>query len=168
MKNTKNVKLEFYEQKWFKLICLLTFSGWLFSMIHSPFQIKSNELVELDVTVKGEWKSGGSKNPIKLSFKTKEFSNKFGIYIGGTYGRWTEVTDGLKENSVVKIKIHKSNKKKLNIDSEVIPIYYLNNYTSGLVFNENEFNQGEKDSDNRVLGIFIVLFIIALWNILSD
>ena len=168
MKTKKNSKLEFYDQKWFKLICLLVFFGWLFSMIDTTFQIKSEELIELNVTVKGECKFGSPRNPIKLSFKTKEFSNSFGIYTGGTYGRWTEVTDCLKENSMLKIKIHKNNKKKLNKDSKTIPIYYLSSNDSGLIFNENEFNQGEKDSDNRVLIFFIVVFIIAFWKIVSD
>ena len=161
-------KLEFFEQKWFKLVCLFAFFGWLFYMTHTPFEINKEELMELNVTVNGKWKSGGHRNPIKIYFKTKEYSNQFGIYVGGIFGKWTEVTNSLEHNNRIVIRIHKDNKKNLNIATEVIPIYYLKSDKSGLVFNENKFNEGEKSSDNRVLWLFIILFIISLWRILTD
>ncbi|MEP7092901.1 MAG: hypothetical protein ABI793_02505 [Flavobacterium sp.] len=168
MKIKKNIKLAFYETKWFKLICLFSFFGWLFYMMNDTFQINTNELIEIKATVNNKWKSGGTKNPIKLYFETKEFSNQFGIYTGGIFGRWTEVTNTLEQNSRITIKIHKKNKKNLNIPTEVIPIYYLNSDKMGLIFDENEFNEGEKSSDNRFIVILIFIFIICFWNIIKD
>jgi hypothetical protein len=162
------IKLEFYEQKWFKIICLVAFFGWLFYMIHPTFEINKNELVELNVTVDKEWKTGGQRNPVKLYFTVKEYSNQFGIYVGGIYGRWTEVTETLEPNRKIKIKIHKSNKYNLNKETEVISIYYLKNEKSDIVFNEDEFNEGEKSSDNRVMVFFIIIFILGLWKILTE
>jgi predicted DNA-binding protein (MmcQ/YjbR family) len=166
-KNTNN-ELAFYEQKWFKLLFLFSFFGWLFYITIPSFQINSSELTEINVTVKEQWKSEGSRNPIKIYFKTKEYSNRFGIYVGGIFGRWAEVTNSLEENSHIKIKIHKSNKDKLNIESEVIPIYYLNSAKLGLIFDEYDANQGEKSSDYRFIGFLIVIFIFSLWGILND
>ena len=162
------IKLEFYEQKWFKLICFFAFFGWLFYMIQPTFKINKNELVELNVTVDKEWESGGKRNPVKLYFNVKEYSNRFGIYVGGIYGRWTEVTETLKQNAKIKIRIHESNKNNLNKKTEVIPIYYLKNDKSDIVFNEEEFNEGEKSSDNRVMGLFIIIFLLGLWKISTE
>jgi hypothetical protein len=39
-------------------------------------------------------------------------------------------------------------------ETEVIPIYYLKNDKSDIVFNEEEFNYGEQSSDNRIMGFF--------------
>ncbi|MXS70040.1 hypothetical protein GSF70_02265 [Flavobacteriaceae bacterium W22] len=166
--NKKKIKLEFYEQRWFKLICFFTFFGWLFYITHTPFEIEKNELVELSVTVDKEWKSGGNRNPIKLYFNVKEYSNRFGIYVGGIYGRWTEVTQTLQQNAKIKIRIHESNENKLNKENEVIPIYYLKNNKSDIVFNEDNFNEGEKSSSSRVLAFFIIIFILGLWKILTE
>lgn len=162
------IKLEFYEQKWFKLICLLAFFGWLFYLISPTFEINKNELIELNVTVNKEWKSGGQRNPVKLYFTVKEYSNRFGIYVGGIYGRWTEVTQTLNQNAKIKIRIHESNKNNLNKENEVIPIYYLKNDNSEIIFNEDKFNEGEKSSDNRVIGFFTIIFILGLWKILTE
>jgi len=123
--------------------------------------------MEMNVTVKKQWNPEGRGNPIKIYFKTKEYSNDFGIYVGGIFGRWTEVKNSLNENSHITIKIHKSNKRKLNIESEVIPIYYLKSNGS-LIFDENDANQGEKSSDYRFFGFLIVIFIFALWRILNN
>jgi hypothetical protein len=166
LKNKKNIELAFYESKWFKLICLFSFFGWLFYISCDTFEIKKDELIEIRVTVNEKWESGRTRNPIKLYFKTKEYSNRFGIYRGGIFGRWTEVTNALEQNSRITIKIQKNKMKNLNIATEVIPIYYLNSDNKGLVFGENDFNKGEKSSDNRFLGLLIILFIISLWNIL--
>ena len=162
------IKLEFYEQKWFKLISFFALFGLLFIVIHPTFEINKNELVELNVTVDKEWKTGGQRNPVKLYFTVKEYSNRFGIYVGGIYGRWTEVTETLKPNRKIKIKIHKNNKYNLNKETEYIPIYYLKNDKLDIVFNENEFNEGEKSSDNRVKGFFIIIFLLGLWKILTE
>lgn len=168
LKNNKKSKLELYEQKWFKLVCLLTFFGWLFYIMHSPFEIDKNELIELNVTVNNEWKSGGTKNPIKIYFTVKEYSNRFGIYVGGTFGRWTEVTETLEKNRKIFIKVDKNNKKKLNKPKEVIPIYYLSSNEKGLVFNEDKFNEGEKNSDNRFMVFLMIIFLFSLWKILTE
>jgi hypothetical protein len=168
LNNKKTNKLEFYEQKWFKLVCLFVFFGWLFYMIQTPFEIDKNELIELNVTVNKEWKSGGTKNPVKLYFTVNEYSNRFGIYVGGIYGRWTEVTETLEPNRKIKIKIHKKNKYNLNKETEVIPIYYLKNDKSEVIFNEDKFNEGEKSSDNRVIGFFTIIFILGLWKIITE
>ena len=168
LKNKKINKLEFYEQKWFKLVCLSIFFGWLYYMIHTPFKIEKNELIELNVTVNKEWKSGGTKNPIKIYFTVKEYSNRFGIYVGGTFGRWREVTETLQTNRKIFIKVHKNNKKKLDKPTEVIPIYYLNSNEKGLVFNEDKFNEGEKSSDNRFMVFLMIIFILCLWKILTE
>jgi hypothetical protein len=162
------IKLEFYEQKWFKLICFFAFFGWLFYIIHPTFEINKNELVELNVTVNKAWNTSGQRNPVKLYFTVKEYSNRFGIYVGGIYGRWTEVTETLEPNRKIKIKIHKSNKYDLNKETGVIPIYYLKNDKLDLIFNEHEFNEGEKSSDNRVIGFFIIIFLLGLWKILTE
>ena len=164
----KKSKLEFYEQKWFKLICLFLFFGWLFYMTQPTFKINKDELVELNVTVDKEWKRGGKSNPIRINFNVKEYSNRFGIYVGGIFGRWTEVTEALGQNKKITIKIHESNRNNLNKATEVIPIYYLKNDTSDIVFNEDEFNEGEKSSDNRFMGFFIVIFLFALWKIVTE
>jgi hypothetical protein len=97
-----------------------------------------------------------------------EYSNRFGIYVGGIFGRWTEVTETLEPNRKIKIKIHKNNKYNLNKETEVIPIYYLKNDKSDIVFKEEEFNEGEKSSDNRVMGFFIIIFLLGLWKILTE
>ncbi|SHM86900.1 hypothetical protein SAMN05444366_4404 [Flavobacterium saccharophilum] len=168
MRYKRKIKLEFHEEKWFKLICFFVFFGWLLYIINPTFQINKNELVELDVTVYKEWKTGGQRNPVKLSFTVKEYSNRFGIYVGGTYGRWTEVTETLVPNRKIKIKIHKSNKHNLNKETEVIPIYYLKNDNSYIIFNEDQFNEGEKSSDNRVRGFFVIIFLFGLWRICTE
>ena len=168
MKNKKNTTLEFHETKWFKLICLCFFFGWLFYISNDTFQINTNELIEIKVSVKNKWKSGGRRNSIKIYFETKEYTNQFGIYTGGTFGRWTEVRNALKHNSSITIKIHKNNKDSLNISTEVIPIYYLNSDQMGLVFDEKDFNEGEKSSDNRFIGLLIIVFIISLWTIIKE
>ena len=166
--NKKKIKLGFYKQKWFKLVCLFAFFSWLFYVLYSPFEIDKNELVELSVTVDKEWESGGSRNPIKLYFNVKEYSNRFGIYVGGIYGRWTEVTQTLHQDAKIKIRIHESDENFLNKDNEVIPIFYLENDKSDIVFNENNFNEGEKSSDSRVLVFLIIIFIVGLWKILTE
>ncbi len=56
----------------------------------------------------------------------------------------------------------------MNKATEVIPIYYLKNDKSDIVFNEDEFNEGEKSSDNRFMGLFIVIFLFALWKIVTE
>ena len=167
-KNKNKNKLEFYEQKWFKLLCLFLFFGWLFYMTQPTFKINKEELVELNVTVDKEWKRGGKSNPIRINFNVKEYSNRFGIYVGGIFGRWTEVTEALGQNKKITIKIHESNRNSLNKATEVIPIYYLKNDTSDIVFNEDEFNEGEKSSDNRFMGFFIVIFLFAFWQIVTE
>ena len=63
LKTKKKIELEFYEKKWFKLVCLFAFFGWLFYLEWGTFQINKNELIEIKVTVSEKWKSGGSKNP---------------------------------------------------------------------------------------------------------
>jgi len=166
-KNSNNSA--FYENKWFKLICCFVFFGWLFYLAFIPsLKVSPNELTAIKVTVNEKWESGGSRDPIKLYFKTKEYSNRFGIYVGGTFGRWTEVTNALEQNSSITIKINKKDKKNLNLATEVIPIYYLKSDNLGLMFSENDFNHGEKSSDTRFVWFLIVLFIISLWNILRD
>ena len=154
--------------KWFKLICCFAFFGWLFYITYNPKKISDKELIEIKVTVNDKFESGGTRNPIKLYFKTKEYSNRFGIYVGGTFGRWTEVTTALEQKGIITIKIDKADKENLDLKTEVIPIYYLKSHTLGLVFNENDFKQGEKSSDSRFLGFLVVLFIISLWNILKN
>jgi hypothetical protein len=168
LKTKQNNPIAFHETKWFKLTCMLCFFGWLFYMAYSPFEINKNELLEIRVTITEHSKSEGSRNPIRIYFKTKEYANRFGIYGGGTFGRWTEVMDALAQKGRMTIKFHKSNKKNLNVATEVIPVYYINSDFSGLVFNEDEFNQGEKSSDNRFIGFLIFLFIICLWKILRE
>lgn len=168
MKNKKSIELLFYEQKWFKLVFLFSFFGWLLYNSFIPYEINKNELLELDLTVTEKFESSGRTNPIKISFSTKEFSNKFGIYVGGTFGRWTEVTNCLEKNRKIKVKIHKDNKLKLNKVSKVIPIYYLYSNKSGLIFNEEQFNQGEKNSNNRYIVFCIIIFIFCLWGILKN
>jgi hypothetical protein len=173
-KPNKNIKTknkadkDFFEYKWFKLICLFSFFGWLFYMTYTPFEINKNELIELNATVIEKLKSGGQRNPIKLNFKTKEYSSRFGIYKGGVFGRWTEVKNALEPNSSITIKIHKNNKSKLNTAEEVIPIYYLQTDKLGLVFNEDEFNQGEKSSEMRFRVFFLVVFLLWLWKIITE
>ncbi|MFY7939175.1 MAG: hypothetical protein ACOVOQ_17475 [Flavobacterium sp.] len=164
----KNIVNSFYENKWFKLLLSFCFFGWLLYLTYNPFKIEKDELIELKVITKEKWESGGTRDPFKIYFKTKEYSNRFGIYVGGTFGRWTEVTKSLEDNNRNTIKIHKSRISELNIEKEVIPIYYLSNSKYGLIFNENDFNEGEKSSDNRYLILFIILFIISLWNILKN
>lgn len=165
--NKENRELEFFEKKWFKLLCLFAFMGWLLYMWYPTFQINAKELKEIKVTVSEESKSGGRKDPFKLYFKTKEYSNRFGIYVGGTFGRWREVKETLQPNTVLTLKIYDKNYSKLNNPKEVIPIYYLESDRS-LVFDENQFNDGEKSSSNRWLIFIIVVFLAALWSILSD
>ena len=63
LKTKKKIELEFYEKKWFKLVCLFAFFGWLFYLGWGTFQINKNKLIEIKVTVSEKWKSGGSKNP---------------------------------------------------------------------------------------------------------
>lgn len=168
MKNKKSIELLFYEQKWFKLVFLFSFFGWLFYNSFIPYEINKNELLELDLTVKEKFESSGRTNPIKISFSTKEFSNKFGIYAGGTFGRWTEVTNSLEKNRKIKVKIHKKDKPKLKKGNKVIPIYYLFGDESGLIFNEEQFNQGEKNSNSRYIVFCIIIFIFCLWGILKN
>lgn len=167
MKNKRTINLKFYEQKWFTIICFFALFGWLFYKAYPSFKINKNELIELDVTVYKEWKRGERHNPFKLYFNVKEYSNRFGIYVGGIYGRWTEVTQTLHPNAKVTIRIHESNIKKLNNKTDAIPIYYLKNENSDIIFNEDGFNNGEKSSDNRLLALLIVLFILGIWKILS-
>jgi len=130
--------------------------------------VNPEDLTEISVTVKGKWESGGSRNRIKLYFKTKEYQNRFGIYVGGVFGRWTEVENSLKEGSRIIIKIHKNKKEKLNRESEVIPIFYIDSERLGLIFNENDANQGEKSSNYRFIGFLVVAFIFSVWGINRD
>lgn len=167
MKYKEKNKLKLFEQKWFKLFCLVTFFSWLFYSTYKPFEINKKELVKLTVTVDKEWKSGGSRNPIKVYFTVKEYSNRFGIYVGGIFGRWTEVTENLEPNKTIIIKIHKSNSYKLNKATEIIPIYYLKNDKTAIVFNEDKFNEGEKKSNDRLMGALIIIFLFSLWKILT-
>ena len=158
-----------FEQKWFKLILLFVFfSLLLYVMCRPSFEINKNDLVELNATVDKGWEAGGNKNPVKLYFTIKEYSNQFEIYVGGTFGRWTEVIESLEPNSKIIVKIHKSNIQKLNIKKKVIPIYYLKNDKSQIIFTENQFNEGEKSSDNRVMWFFIILFVFCLWKVLTE
>jgi len=168
LKHKPKTKLEFYNQKWFKLTCLFAFFGGLWYITHTTLEINSNELISLKVTVNNEWESGGNRNPIRLYFATKEYSNQFGIYVGGIFGRWSEVTKTLEQNKKITIKIYKKNRHKLNKESEVIPIYYLYSNQSGLIFNEADFNNGEKNSNNRFKIILGIMFLLGLWRVLSN
>lgn len=168
MKGKRKIELELYQRKWFKLICLFAFFGWLFYIINSPLEIDKKELIELSVTVENQWESGGTRNPIKLYFKTKEYSNRFGINVGGVFGKWEKVTNALEENNVVLIRIHKNDTIYLNKPKEVIPIYYLGSYKTGIAFDEDKFKEGGRNSSNRSLLFFFILFVIGLWRVLSE
>jgi hypothetical protein len=168
LKHKPKTTVKFYNQKWFKLTCLFAFFVWLWYITHTTLEINSDELITLKVTVNKEWESGGNRNPIRLYFATKEYPNQFGIYVGGIFGRWSAVTKTLVHNRKITIKIYKNNKNKLNKETEVIPIYYLYSDQSGLVFNEEDFNKGEKSSDNRFKIVLGIVFLLGLWKILTD
>jgi hypothetical protein len=160
-------KKDFFEQKWFKILCLFAFYIFLYYPFNGTFQIDEKELINLNVTVKENCKSGGRRNPIKINFITSEYSNRFGIYVGGTYGRHSEIDQSLIQNNKIKIKIHKDNLQKLKFDTEIVPIYFLSDQ-SGIIFDETEFNQGENNHDRNINIFFGIIFILALWKILTD
>ncbi len=131
-------------------------------------EISQEKLIELNITIKDEWNSGGNRDPIKLYFKTNEYSNGFGIYVGGTFGRWTEVTKTLESGRRLSIKIREDDTRKLNLAVETIPIFYLKDPNFGIVFNEKDFDKGERNSFYRIAGFLIIIFIIGLFKILKE
>lgn len=157
----------FFEQKWFKILCLFVFYIFIYYPFNGTFQIDAKELINLNVTVKENCKSGGRRNPIKINFQTNEYPNRFGIYTGGTYGRYSEIEQSLMQNKKITIKIHKDNLQKLKIETEIVPIYFLSD-KSGIIFNETEFNQGEKSYDRNINIFFGIIFILVLWKIITE
>lgn len=157
----------FYNNKLFNLFLLLCFGAFIFYWGYDPHEVDQNELISLNLTTKEKYKSGG-RNFIKIYFSTKEYSNRFGISIGGVFGRWTPVTESLEANEYITIKIHKNSINDLNVENEVIPIYYLKSEKLGLIFDEKDFNNGKKGSDNMVLWLFIIVFVIYAWKTFSS
>ena len=122
----KDPEKYFFEQKWFKILCVIGFYIFLYYPFNGTFQIEKKELISLNATVKENSKSGGRRNPIKIHFQTNEYSNRFGIYAGGAYGRYTEINQSLIKNTKITIKIHRDNLKKLKIESEIIYLTKFN------------------------------------------
>lgn len=159
-------KKAFFEQKWFRLTFILCLFGWLFYESFDSFQIDKHDLVPITVTVKGETSSGGRHNPVKLYFNTKEYTNEFGMYIGGPIDRWTEVKEALTENQQVEVKIFASDTNYFN-SHEVIKVYYLKG-KNGIVFDEDDFNEGEKRYDSRWFIVLLVLLVVLLYGYSKD
>ena len=158
---------DFFEQKWFKILCLIGFYIFLYYPFNGTFQIDEKELISLNATVKENCKSGGQRNVFKINFETKENTNKFGIYAGGAYGKYAEINRTLIKNNKIIIKIHRDNLIKLKVETEKIPIYFLSDNT-GIIFNETEFNQGEYEHDRNINIFFLIIFILVIWKILSE
>ena len=163
----KDPEKYFFEQKWFKILCVIGFYIFLYYPFNGTFQIEKKELISLNATVKENSKSGGRRNPIKIHFQTNEYSNRFGIYAGGAYGRYTEINQSLIKNTKITIKIHRDNLKKLKIESEIIPVYFLSDST-GIIFDEAEFNQGENSRDRNINIFFTIIFISVICKILAE
>lgn len=163
----KEPEKDFFEQKWFKILCVIGFYIFLYYPFNGTFQIDKKELISLNATVKENCKSGGRRNSIKINFETNEYSNRFGIYAGGAYGRYTEINQSLIKNNKITIKIHKDNLKKLKVETEIIPVYFLSD-NSGIIFNETEFNQGEHSRDRNINVFFTIIFILVIWKILAE
>ena len=166
-KKYRKSEKEFFEQKWFKILCVIGFYIFLYYQFNGTFQIDEKKLISLHATVKENCKSGGQRNSFKIYFQTKEYSNRFGIYAGGAYGRYTEINRSLIKNNQITIKIHRNNLKKLKVENEKIPIYFLCDH-SGIIFNETEFNQGEYDRDSNITIFFIFIFIVVLLKIVAE
>jgi hypothetical protein len=148
---------------------MTAFCGWLFYKSYYNNKPPENiDLMELKLNVRGKWKSGSSRrSSFEIYFKSKEYSNRFGIYRGGIFGRWTKVTNSLYQNSSIIVKIYKHNKEKLNLENEVIPIYYLKSDSLGLIFNENDYKDGKTDSSNRYFLFLLIIYLLGFWKIMK-
>jgi hypothetical protein len=164
LRATTNIGKDFFNRKWFKLICVILFLGWLVYILYDPSEVNESQLKTLKVTVDKGWNSGRSKSPYKIYFDTKEYSNRFGIKVGGTFGRWSEITTALEDNREIEIKVNAED----NLNTEtVVPIFYLCKYDSDVVFSVEDYNEGLATSNRRVLGFVLVLLLIGLWKVLK-
>ncbi len=144
--------------------------SWLLDYYFFFLYISNNrdmgQLEELKVIIKGKYRTSRDSDPIKIYFNTKEYSNPFGIEIGGVYGRWKEVEKSLADSSKINIKIRKIDMSKLSNTNEAISIYYLNGEKEGLIFNEKNFDEGKNSYFKNVTVFLSIAFVFLLWVIL--
>ena len=155
-------KVLFYIKKSFKILLLFLALGSFFLFFHKRHTRDLNQLEELKVVTKGKYRTGGDSDPTNIYFNTKEYSNPFGIGVGGIYGRSDKVEKALEDNLQITIKIHKDDINKLNNTNEAVSIYYLYEEKKGLIFNENNFNEGRNSSFNSFMVFLLIAFIILL------
>jgi hypothetical protein len=163
MKQVEYDKDPFYKQKWFKLLLLFLGLSSFFIFSHKGLTRNLSQLEELKVITQGKYRTGGDSNPTKIYFNTKEYSNPFGIGVGGIYGRSDKVEKALEDNRQITIKIHKDDINKLNTTNEAVSIYYLYEEEKGLIFNEKNFNEGRNSSFKSFMVFLLIGFIILLW-----
>ena len=161
----KGIGKKIYEHKYFELIGVFALFAFIFISHNETFDIDKSELIDLNVTATKIFDSCGQKGLFKIKFKTIDYANSFGIGIGGTSGRCSEIIESIGSNNKIRIKILKENLNKLKDENEIVPIYFLSNKYR-VIFDEYEFNE-EQESHNKTTNIAcFIIFILLVGRIL--
>lgn len=171
LKTKKKQIKAFYKERWFKLLLWGAVMVILvpFSYKSTPAPVRPNQMFEITVTLSDWFESARKRNnPIRLYFKTKEYTNRFGIYDGGVFGRWAEIRKALVKDEKLIIRISDNDRRNLNGEIDAVPVYYLRSQTRGLIFNEDDFNRGNDSWWSRIRWFIFGASLLVLWGILSD